>query len=67
MANNVTYINFNGTTAKDRELIRLLNLVAAAEHRSPHNLAKHAILNYLTARTKELGIESAQQAFKAAV
>jgi hypothetical protein len=48
MANNVTYINFNGTTAKDRELIRLLNLVADAERRSPHNLAKHVLLDHLS-------------------
>ena len=59
MAKNVTYINFNGTTAKDRDLIRLLNLVADAEHRSPHNLAKHVLLDYLTARSKELDIDTA--------
>ena len=67
MANNVTYINFNGTTAKDSELIRLINLVAAAEHRSPHNLAKHILLEHLTVRAKELGIEPGQQPLKAAM
>ena len=67
MANNVTYINLNGNTAKDSELVRLINLVAAADHRSPHNLTKHILLEHLTVRAKELGIEPAQQAFKAAV
>jgi hypothetical protein len=54
----ISYINFNGTTKKDRDLVDKLNTVASKEyptsHRSPHNLARHILLTGLDLRIAKL-------------